>query len=177
MARTQRPPLNADQIRSLLDFNVETGDLRWTAAASLGRLTGRLAGSVGNCGYRQIKVGGRMYLAHRLAWLIVNGNWPHGQIDHVDGNRLNNALINLRDVSSAQNKQNIAVIGRKSQSGLVGAVFRPGGNRRRDRWEARIKVSGKSQYLGQYATPEEAHAAYVAAKARVHPYHMRVTAL
>lgn len=168
MARTQRK-LNAEEVRRLLDLNFETGELRWTAAASQGRLAGRIAGSVGSCGYRQIKIGQRMYLAHRLIWLIVNGEWPAGQIDHIDGDRTNNAVCNLRDVTGAQNKQNIAVSGRKSASGLAGAVYIPGGSRRRDKWESRIKVNGVSHHLGLHSTPEAAHAAYLSAKARFHP--------
>lgn len=173
MARTQ---LRAEQVRQLLDLNVETGELRWTAAASQGRLTQRVAGSAHAGGYRQIKIGKRVHLAHRLVWLIVHGEWPHGQVDHIDGDRSNNALSNLRVVTGAQNKQNIAVTGRKSVSGLVGAVFVPGGTRRRDRWESRIKVNGASRHLGHFDTPEAAHAAYLGAKAQVHPFFSRAPA-
>lgn len=174
MARTE--PLNAEQAKRLLDLNVETGELRWTASASMGRLTQRIAGSAHANGYRQVKIGQRAYLAHRLVWLIAHGEWPQGQIDHIDGCRTNNALCNLRVVTSGQNKQNIAVTQRKSVSGLVGAVYVPGGTRRRDRWESRIKLNGVSTHLGHFATPEEAHAAYMRAKARVHPYFSRAQA-
>jgi len=172
MARTQRV-LDADEVRRLLDLNYETGELRWTAAASSGRIAGRIAGYVSNNGYCQIKIGQRMYLAHRLVWLIVHGEWPAGQIDHIDGNRLNNAVDNLRVVTAAQNIQNIAVTGRKSASGLVGAIYVPGEPRRRDKWESRIKVNGVSHRLGLYATPEAAHAVYLRAKAQLHPYFSR----
>lgn len=172
MARTQRK-LNAEEVRGLLDLNYETGELRWTAAASLGRLTGRVAGCVSNNGYRHIKIGKRMYLAHRLIWLIVHGEWPDGQIDHIDGDRLNNAVDNLRVATAAQNLQNISVTGRKTVSGLAGACFRPGGTRRRDRWESRIRVNGVLRYLGSFTSPEDAHAAYLSAKASFHPYFSR----
>lgn len=176
MARGPRPLLNAEQVRRLLDLNTETGELRWTAAASQGRLTQRIAGGAHAKGYRQIKIGKAGYLAHRLIWLIVHGEWPKGQIDHIDGNRSNNALTNLREVTAAQNKQNIAVTGRKSASGLVGAVYVPGGTRRRDAWESRIKVNGINRNLGRFPTPEQAHAAYLSAKAQVHPYFARAAA-
>lgn len=174
MARTP-PLLRADEARSLLDLNVETGELRWTSAASQGRLTQKVAGGIANNGYRAIKIGRKSHLAHRLVWLIVHGEWPAGQIDHIDGNRTNNAISNLRCVTAAQNKQNIAVTGRKTLSGLAGATFIPGGSRRRDKWESRIKVNGKSTHLGHFDTPEEAHAAYVSAKRQVHPYFSRAT--
>lgn len=173
MARTQ---LRAEQVRQLLDLNVETGELRWTAAASQGRLTQRVAGSAHAGGYRQIKIGRSAHLAHRLVWLIVHGEWPQGQIDHIDGNRANNAPSNLRVVTAAQNNQNISVVGRKSASGLVGAVYVAGGTRRRDRWESRIKVNGVSRHLGHFDNPEAAHAAYLRAKARVHPFFSRASA-
>lgn len=166
MARTTQPTLCAEQVRLLLDYNVETGELRWTAAASKGRLTQRVAGSMTANGYRQVKIGRSMYLAHRLAWLIVHGEWPDGQIDHINGNRADNSLGNLRVLTHSQNKQNIAVTGTKSRSGLMGAVYVPGSSRRRERWESRIKVNGVSRHLGRYASPEEAHAAYMRAKAQ-----------
>lgn len=168
--------LTPEQVRTLLDFNVESGELRWTSAASQGRLTNRIAGAMGNTGYRQIFIGRKGYLAHRLIWAIVHGEWPESDIDHIDGNRANNALTNLRLVTKAQNMQNLAVTGKKTASGLAGACYVPGGKRRRDRWEARIKVKGVVTYLGHFKSPEEAHQAYLGAKAQLHPYFSRASA-
>lgn len=164
------PALSADQVRRLLTLNVETGELRWTAAATLGRRTGMVAGSRQAKGYIQIKIGTRVFLAHRLIWFMVHGEWPQGQIDHINGVRTDNALSNLRCVTAAQNKQNIAVTGRKSKSGLVGAIPRLG------KWDSRIKLNGISHCLGRFETPEAAHAAYMSAKAELHPFFSRAVA-
>lgn len=169
-------PLSPEQVRNLLDLNVETGEMRWTAAASQGRIANRVAGSFHANGYQQIKMGKRNYLGHRVVWAIVHGEWPSKNIDHIDGNRANNSVANLRLVTKRQNMQNLAVTGTKSASGLMGAVHVPGSIRRRERWEARIRVNGVQKHLGLFKTPEEAHAAYMSAKAQFHPYFLRAEA-
>ena len=169
------PPLSLEQVQSLLDLNRESGELRWTARASMGRLTQRIAGCVGGCGYQQIKIGKRVYLSHRIVWLLTHGEWPMANIDHIDGNRLNNAPINLRLANASQNRQNLAPQ-TKSASGLLGAIYRPGTSRRRECWESRIKLDGVSKWIGRFSSPQEAHAAYIAAKSAIHPFAARAAA-
>lgn len=169
------PPLNPEQVRRLLDLNRETGELRWTAQASFGRLTQCVAGSVARNGYQQVKIGKRVYLGHRLVWLLAHGEWPASNIDHIDGNRLNNAPSNLRLATASQNAQNrgSAI---QSASGLLGAIHVPGTSRRREAWESRIKTNGVSKWLGLFRTKEAAHAAYLSAKASLHPFAARTAA-
>lgn len=102
------------------------------------------------------------YLRYRIVWVLCNGEWPAGQIDHVDRNPLNDRIENLRLATPSQNQAN-QLISRRNTSGYKGAYWRP----ERGHWTARIIVQGKKSYLGSYATPEEAHAAYMAA-AREH---------
>ena len=105
----------------------------------------------------------REYSAHRLAWLYVHGAWPTGQIDHINGDRGDNRISNLRDVTPALNTQNQRRAARSNKSsGLLGVTANRG------RWLAQISIGGKSRNLGRYATPEEAHAVYVAAKRVLH---------
>ena len=113
---------------------------------------------------------------HRVIWAIVYGEWPSENIDHIDGNRANNSVANLRLVTKTQNMQNLAVTGTKSVSGLMGASYVPGSSRRRECWESRIKLNGVSKFLGRFKTPEEAHTTYMQAKKQVHPYFSRALA-
>lgn len=168
-----REKLTPEQIRTLLDLNVETGELRWTAAASQGRLTQRIAGSLAGNGYWQIKTGKVCYLAHRIVWAIVHGEWPEKDIDHIDGNRANNALSNLRLVTKAQNMQNLAVTGKNTASGIAGAIHRPANQRRREKWEAKIRVNGVLRHLGSFDDPQKAHARYMQVKTQIHSHFSR----
>jgi hypothetical protein len=168
-----REKLTPDQIRTLLDLNVETGELRWTSAAAQGRLTQRIAGSKAGNGYWQIKTGKVCYLAHRIVWAIVHGEWSEKDIDHIDGNRANNALSNLRVVTKSENMQNLAVTGKKTASGLAGACHLPANGRRREKWEATIRINGVLKHLGLFSTPQEAHARYMQEKSLVHTHFSR----
>jgi len=106
-------------------------------------------------------------LGHRLAWMLSNGPIPEGmQVDHINGNRSDNRLENLRLVSHAGNQQNqtrphVSNVG----SGIMGAHL----EKRTWKYVARIKDNGKSIHLGTFKTAEAAHAAYVTAKRRLHP--------
>jgi hypothetical protein len=168
--------LSPEEIRGLFDLNVETGELRWKASTSRGQHTQRVAGSDHRLGYRQVKIGKKGYLVHRVVWAIVHGEWPAKHVDHIDGNKANNAVTNLRLATVGQNAQNRAVTGVKSVSGLMGAVHVPGTSRRREKWESRIKVNGVSKHLGCFTTPQAAHEAYMQAKAKFHPYFSRASA-
>lgn len=108
----------------------------------------------------------RVYL-HRLAWLLHYGAWPKGQVDHIDGNRSNNVLSNLRDVDHTANAQNVHKA--KGRTGLLGVSW----DASRQKYIASISVGprgrSKNIHLGRYADPNEAHSAYLVAKARYHP--------
>jgi hypothetical protein len=148
--------ITAAHAREILRYDPETGSLRWRARAARCAIIGAEAGNVCQNGYVRIQIGGVGYLAHRLAWLMVYGEWPSHQIDHIDCNRRNNALGNLRSATASQNKSN-SKISRKNKSGFKGVFCVRG------RWIASIKHEGKSKHLGCFDTPEIAHAAYVAA--------------
>jgi hypothetical protein len=128
---------------------------------------GQRAGGVCKDGYRRISVLGKSYAAHRLAWLFMNGQLPNGQLDHIDGDRDNNSLANLRIATPSENQQNL----RGSRIGKVvpaplGVTF----NKNVQKWQSQIKLNGKSKYLGLFDNPQEAHAAYLAAKSEIHPF-------
>jgi hypothetical protein len=166
--KTKRPLPTAEEVRALLDYDRETGDFRWLKANSGRVRVGDVAGNQQQTGYLVIGVNYRLYLAHRLAWLWVTGEWPKGQIDHKDGDRGNNAIDNLREVSRSENQQNrrkeATRSGRPTSSRFLG-VYR---HTTTGRWMAYISHNGKQKNLGLFATQEEAYAAYLAAKAVLH---------
>lgn len=142
--------LTLAQLRELLHYAPETGVFTWSKPRS-GVRHGAQAGMVDR-GYRFIRLLGRVYYAHRLAWLYVYGEWPRGQIDHIDGNPSDNRICNLRDATHSQNNMNKRVK-RDNQTGLKGV------KKYRKRFQARIN----GDYLGTFDTAEDAHAAYIAA--------------
>jgi hypothetical protein len=106
------------------------------------------------------------YRAHRLAWLYVHDVWPDDQIDHINGCRDDNRIANLREVTNAQNMQNLHRPHSRNTSGYLGVHF----VRERNRWGAQIRDNGRKRNLGHFATAEEASAAYLAAKRELHPF-------
>ena len=109
----------AIDITKLVAYDPITGRLTWAARVGTRCQIGAEIGCVTSGGYRRVKIKGRMYLVHRLAWFLAYGVWPAHEIDHIDGNRLNNKLENLRDVPKAINQRN-AYRRKDNSSGLVG---------------------------------------------------------
>ena len=105
------------------------------------------------------------YREHRLVWLFEHGAFPITGVDHIDGNRANNNPANLRLATHAQNQQNRAKIG-YGTTGFLGVTYLPDGKK----YVAQISVNGKHRYLGRFASPEDAYAAYLDAKASLHTF-------
>lgn len=112
-----------------------------------------------------ISVDKHIYKAHRLAWFYVHGEWPAHEIDHIDGNRANNAIANLRLATHAENKQNLGVY-TSNKSGYPGVSW----NKANKKWMAKITSNYTQTYLGSYGTKEEAWLAYCAAKREKHKF-------
>lgn len=153
----------AARVRELLDYDALTGVFVWRVHRNNNARRGDVAGTL-NLGYVVIAVDDKLYRAHRLAWLWAHGAWPAGHIDHIDGNRANNALANLRDVSRNVNQQNRKNAKHNSTSGLLGVSWCAPSRK----WRAQIGVAGARMYLGRFATKEEAHARYLEAKRELH---------
>lgn len=158
--------LTAQRLRELLHYDPETGVFTWRVANGNRAPAGGAAGGRRSDGYVHVGVGGggSRYLAHRLVWLHVHGRWPVGQIDHINGNRSDNRLANLREATQAINSQNIRAAFRNNAASKMLGVYRNG-----KRWMARIWVNGRPRYIGTYDTPQEAGDAYIAAKRQLHP--------
>jgi hypothetical protein len=156
-----RTVVTHEQLRAHLRYEPETGQFTRLIRTSQNTRVGDIAGCKQNAGYWVINLLGRPYLAHRLAWLYMTGQWPH-EIDHIDGDRLNNRWSNLRNVTRQTNNENRRAANRNSRTGRLGV--QPNGSG----FMARITHNGVARYLGQYPTPEAAHAAYAAAKQELH---------
>lgn len=119
---------------------------------------GKEVGTVNMYGYRQIGIEGKVYLAHRLAWLYVYGALPKCGLDHINRQRSDNRILNLREASQTEQHQN--------RSSVVGAYQR----KKDGKWIAQLKISSKQKHLGVFSTRAEAQAAYQAAKRVVHTF-------
>jgi hypothetical protein len=156
IAVRRRPRVTRARLRALLHYDDETGEFRW-----LNRMNGRvragdIAGTLADNGYRLITINGRQCRAHHLAWLYMTGAWCALVIDHRDGDPANNSWSNLRRATLSQSNANRRVP-RNNACGLKGV------SRNWSRWRATIHKNRRKYHLGNFPTPQAAHAAYVKA--------------
>lgn len=147
-------------LRSVLDYSAKTGQFRWKVRR--GWVTpGTVAG--GKTGkYHAIRVYDQLIYTHQLAWLFCHGYWPETDIDHKNGDRLDNRIDNLRLATRSMNNGN-SKKPKTNTSGFKGVYW----HSQRERWCAGIRCNGQTTYLGLFDTPESAHEAYMAAARRI----------
>lgn len=150
--------LTAERLREILHYDPETGFFTWLIKPSRKIALGSLAGSASANGYRVIRVDGNLYQAHRLAWFYVHGRWPIAEIDHINRDKAENRLINLREATRPQNMHN-TLIRSSNKTGFVGVSMAVVVGK----FQAHYRRDGKRFYLGTFATAEAASAAYRAA--------------
>lgn len=149
-------------MHELLRYEPDTGNIYWLV--SRGRVkSGELAGTPNGRGYLIIRIDGKIYPAHRVAWYLQTGDWPSGVVDHINREGLDNRWDNLRDVTQQENLFNKGGM-KNNTSGCVGVRFRAKYNK----WYAAIGVSGRQKHLGSFNTKELAAAAYNQAKESYH---------
>lgn len=152
-----------DEVRRKLHYNPKTGELTWkflegnthSIKTYNGKCGGKVAGSVftsgPSVGYRQLKIQGKTLLAHRVAWFLHTGRWPIRPIDHIDRNRDNNCILNLK-LSCGENNQKNRSRCVKNTSGVTGVSWQ----KTRGKWRAAIGVKGKTIVLGTYDNLDDA---------------------
>lgn len=155
--------LDVNILRREFDYDPHTGELkRGTRQKKLKHLWGKAAGFFeASTGYRRVCFQGTTYYVHRLVWFHFYGAMPAHEIDHINGDRLDNRIANLRDIPKKKNLQNRTKI--LSKTGFLGVTRKPGG-----KYVAQITVDGKTRSLGRFLTPQAAHRAYIAEKRRLH---------
>lgn len=157
--------LTAERLRALLRYEPTTGVFTWLSKTGTKR-AGSVAGNphAGDTGkvYIRIQVDRKLYRAQRLAWLYMQGVWPSGEVDHKNGDSIDNRWENLRDGDHFANMQNQRRAHSNSRTGLLGC------NPHGAKYRAQIWHGGRNIHLGLFATAELAHAAYTAAKRNLH---------
>ncbi len=146
--------------RSLLEYDPSSpSGLRWKVA-SPSRKAGESAGGLNVAGYYTVSIQSKIYRAHRVIWLLCTGDWPSKVLDHIDGNKTNNTLENLRDVTVRQNNFN--------KRGTKGFHW----SAKWGKWVAAIRteIGSNPKYLGAYDTELDARAAYLRAKSVFHKF-------
>lgn len=164
-------------LRKLFIWNAETGSLVWAerplkyfkARTWQDRWNKRFAGkeaftSILPPGYFVGAVFGRGFRKHRILWALHYGEWPEN-IDHINGNGLDNRISNLRSVPQSVNTKNMR-LSKRNKSGVIGVAWIP----RLKKWEAKLSSGGKFVYLGLHSKKEDAIAARLEANAQ-HGFH------
>lgn len=133
------------ELRDVFCYDRDSGVVRWKVKSGSSS-PGKIAGSLNTtCGYLYVSYLLKKYAVHRLAWALEHGEFPSGQIDHINRNRLDNRLSNLRAVTSSENMKNCGM-SKTNTSGIKGVRFHMG------KWEACQSMNDKLVYLGRYDT-------------------------
>lgn len=156
--------ITVDRVRELFSYEEHTGIITNKTYRGAYALKGSEAGGIHPSGYLKIRIDGKHYFAHRVAWLYFYGVPPVSGIDHINGNKLDNRMSNLREANQKQNGHNRRVASVNNKLGFLGVY------QKRNKFVASIRVDGKLKQIGTFLTPEEAHEAYLKAKRQLHEF-------
>jgi hypothetical protein len=157
--------LTQKRLKELFEYNHLSGVFTWIIRPARCVKIGDIAGTDNGKGYLRVKIDGKNYRLHRLAWLYFYGELPVGDIDHINGNKKDNRIENLRDVSKSENMQNQkkAHLNNKT-TGLLGVCK----HKITNKYVASIRHNKRLIHIGSYDSPEEAHRAYINKKREIH---------
>lgn len=154
--------ITRERLKKLLVYSARTGLFTWETPTSNRVSKGSIAGVKTCYGYVRISLEGRDYLAHRLVWLYMHGKYPAAQIDHMNGERSDNRIRNLREATASINSQNMRKALPSNKLRILG-VSRDCG-----RYKAQIRINGKQTNLGRFSSSSAASRAYLKAKRKHH---------
>ena len=140
-----------DELARILEYNPETGKIFWKEDRGTKIKKGTEAGSINVQGYRQVRIDGKVYLVHRLAWYLYYGVWPKNDIDHINQDKVNNPISNLREATRSRNMANVE----PKEGKFKGVTALKSG-----KYRAEITYENKWHNLGHFHTPEEAASEY-----------------
>ena len=167
--------LTQEYLKECFNYDHDTGILRWKVrprehfATDRGWRSfnsndaGHVSGTTYGPGYVGVTINGKRHQVHRIIWMMARGRWPELHIDHINGNRTDNRIANLREATDAENLRNCR-IHKDNGTGFKGIHF----HKARGKYHAQIMTDGVKEHLGYFSTPQEAHAAYCAASDRYH---------
>lgn len=165
MKQTKMKAMDICDLRRQLHYDERTGTLYRLLSRGKVR-AGDVAGSVPKKSkYSYLWLNGEMWLTHRVVWAYVYGVWPSKQIDHINGNRLDNRIENLRLADQCEQNQNVAKP-RSNTSGHIGVTF----DKTSGKWQAQIRANGRYYMLGRRTDILEAAQLYLDAKRRLHTF-------
>lgn len=151
------------ELKTLFCYDPNIGVFTRLIRACPSAAAGSIAGYIEN-GYVRIFIKHRKFPAHRLAWLWAYGEYPLVMLDHINGNRSDNRIVNLRQATASENSQNVNKAHRDKKSGPLLGAYRNG-----SKWRAQICVNGKVKTLGAFSDEQSAHLAYMKEKSKIHP--------
>jgi HNH endonuclease/AP2 domain len=154
--------LTQAELKRQLHYDPETGLFTRLTSPSSNAKIGDVAGW-NSCGYIRIRLNRKMYMAHRLVWLYMFGKWPENEIDHINRNKTDNRLVNLRSVTRQKNQWN-PNIRKDNTSGYIGVTW----HKATKKYAASISINKKNIHLGLFHTAEKAGQAYLKAKSELH---------
>ena len=160
--------ITQDELKRLFYYDPNIGDFIRLTTRSSNAVRGAKAGSISCEGYIHINIGKRIYKAHRLAWLYVYGSFPNGVIDHINCDKQDNRIANLRDTTFRMNIINCG-IRKNNTTGYKGVHF----SKKLQRWTAQIDDGKRQVHLGCFDSPEEASLAYQNKAREIHGQYAR----
>jgi len=144
--------MDIQKIKEFIDYNPNTGAMTWKKVLSNRTKAGAKCGAnIDSKGYARVCFDGKQYRAHRVAWALFYNEEPRNQVDHINGNRLDNRISNLRLATNTQNSRN-ANISKNNTSGVTGVTYYTAAQK----WMAQIMVDRKNVYLGIFLAKEDA---------------------
>jgi HNH endonuclease len=158
--------LTQEKLKTLLQYDPDTGVLIWRTKPSRGVKAGRIAGTPTSEGYIALQINKQKMYAHRAIWLYVHGVWPSEEIDHINRIRNDNRLCNLRLANRLENSHNT----RKHDKSLLGHKGVAWHNRNK-KWQVQMRFCGKSYYVGQFLNLQDAIQARLQAETKLYADH------
>ncbi len=158
-----------EELKKLLHYDPDTGVFTWIVKTR-GYKYGMEAGDIKTCkkwgkSYRRISLKYKRYYAHRLVFIYMTGSFPVNEVDHINGNGLDNRWCNLRDVTSSENNKNLR-LNSLNKSGISGIYW----SKNKSNWHTQLRIDGKITYLGSYLSIFDAACTVISARQK-HGYH------
>ena len=158
--------MTQDELKQILSYCPITGHFTWLSPRANRVKIGDRAGCINKLdGYRQLVVNSKKYKEHRLVWFYVYGIFPTNTIDHINGIRDDNRLVNLREATLQQQNQNLTIRNDNS-SGFTGVYW----SKAASKWQAYIDIDGKRHHLGLFENKQDAYESRIKKKKELHTF-------